>query len=123
MASGLSTDNAIHKLLLKPSNLPLEPLNLLPTIQRPSVMQPQTSNNLLPRPLNLLIHLDELPPSLKLSTQLLNLRVHALPAEIAVDGLVGGGGRRRGRLVLAAREGDARRVEVERAGWVADVWF
>lgn len=71
----------------------------------------------------MLIHLDKLPPSLKLSPQLLNLRIHRLPAEIAVDGLVGGGGRWRVSLVLAAREGDARRVEVEGAGGVGDVWF
>lgn len=73
-------------------------------------MQPQTGHNLVPRPLNILIHLDELPPSLKLSAQLLNLRIHRLPAKITVDGLVGGDSGCRGRLVLAAREGDARRV-------------
>jgi hypothetical protein len=35
-----STDNTVHKRLLKPGNLLLETLNLLPTIQRPSIVQP-----------------------------------------------------------------------------------
>lgn len=41
-----STHNPIHKALLKLRNLSLEILHLLPAIQRPSVIQSQTTSHI-----------------------------------------------------------------------------
>lgn len=116
-------NNTVHKSLLHFRNLPLERINLLPAIQRPTIIQPQTPNNISLGPRNVLIQLSQLSPPIQPAAQLVDLAHDRIPRDIPVhDGLL----RRRflgrseeGRgLVFPAREGDPRGVEVQRAGWV-----
>lgn len=86
---------------LDPSLLPfphflLEGLHLLPAVQRPAVVLPETLDNLAPRVLHPFRHVAHLSPLIELGPQSVELLGHGL----AVD-LVGGW---RGRLVLG-REG------------------
>lgn len=110
------TDNAVHKGLLHPRNLPLERINLLPAVQRSTIMQPQATNNISLGPCNTLVQFSQLPPPIKPAAQLFNLAHHRVRRDIPVDN-----GLRRflrrgedGRgLVFPAREGDSRRIEVQ----------
>jgi hypothetical protein len=115
-----STNNPIHKSSLQTRNLTLKSINLLPAVQRPPIIQLQASSNLRPRLRNAIIQLRKLPPSLKLTPQLLDLRSYRIARGIALSGLCGGHGCGLGRrreggdgIVVAAGEGDAGSVQVQ----------
>lgn len=116
--SHLSNDT-IHKSLLESRNLPLESLNFLVAVQRPSVVQPQAAHDIRLRAGDSLVQLGEFLPSVELIPQLLDLAVHRPARQVPVNGVVlrGEGG------VFAAGERDPRRIQVQRARRVADVFF
>lgn len=80
------SDNLLHPSSLYPPNLLPERLNLLPAIQRPPIIPPQTSNNSIPSLFHSLIQLPNLlnlPPALQLFPQLLNLLLNSLSTQIS----------------------------------------
>jgi hypothetical protein len=111
------TDNAIHKCSLHTCNLLLKSINLLPAIQRPAIIQSQTTNNSRLGLGNTLVQISQLPAAIETSAERLDISVHRVARDTAVqllllDVLNGGGYGRRG-LVFAAGEGNARRIEVQ----------
>jgi hypothetical protein len=84
-----SPNSPLNKYLLQPPNFPLEGLPLLPTIQRPSIIDPQTLNQLISRLFDPRIHLLYFFPACKLPLQLLNLFSDALLAQLCLALLIG----------------------------------
>lgn len=74
----MKSQNIPHKLLLHPPHLPLKCLHLLPTIQRPPIIQPQTAHHALPGPLQLLRQLLQRLPLAQFLLQRFDLRLHCL---------------------------------------------
>lgn len=70
------TNNTVHESLLHLSDLALERINLLPAIQRPTVIQPQATDNISLRLLNTLIQLGQLSPPIEPAAQLVDLACH-----------------------------------------------
>lgn len=70
---------------LQSPHLPPERLHLLPTVQRPPVIDPQTPHHLVPCLIDPLItrHLFLHPPLLQLPLQALNLPLHTRPTQIS----------------------------------------
>lgn len=86
------THNAIHESSLQTRNLAFESINLLPAVQRPTVIELQAAGNIRTSLGNAVIKLSQLPPSIKLGPQLLDLGSHRVPRDIALDRLRGGSG-------------------------------
>lgn len=113
------THNAIHESSLHACNLTLESIDLLPAVQRPTVIQLQAASNIRAGLGNSIIELHQLPPSIKLAPQLLDLGSYRVARDIALNnGLFGGSGLlRRGDcrhgVVVAAGEGNPRCVQVQ----------
>jgi hypothetical protein len=82
---GHSSDGLLHKVLLQPSNLLLESLDLLPAVQRPPVVLPQARDNSLLRLCDVLVGLLELLPLFQLRLQLLDLLCDAVPAHVLLS--------------------------------------
>ena len=76
-----SPNNLLHKPTLQSPHLPLKRLDLLPAIQRPSIINPQTPHEPILRLLHARILLDELLARIQLLLQALDLLQHAFAAE------------------------------------------
>ena len=70
----------LNKAALHPRNLLLELLDLLPAIQRPTIIHPQTTNQVLFRLLNTLIRLLDLFPLFEFRLQRFDLFAYAVAA-------------------------------------------
>lgn len=90
-----SSDGLLDELFLQAADLLLEGLDLLPAVQRPSVVCPQTRHDGLLRLAHLGIHLLQLLPAGQLGSELLDLLGHAVPAHVLlplllIEGRFGG---------------------------------
>lgn len=79
-----SSQSSVNKLLLKLSNLSLESLNLLPTIQRSAIIHPQTLHKTFLGLFNSRVGLFELLAALELAAQLGDFFGYAVVATVLV---------------------------------------
>lgn len=82
--SNRSSQSSVNKLLLQLSNLSLESLNLLPTIQRSAIVHPQTLHKTLLGFLNRRIGLLEILAALELAAQFGDFFGYAVVAAVLV---------------------------------------
>lgn len=99
------TASILHKGLLQLADLGLELLNLLPAVQRPAVVLPQTVPDVLTRLLQLRRGLLQLLAGLELGLQVHDFFLHAVVAAAGVRFGRGGGGLA-GAVVLVEGRGE-----------------